>query len=83
MRLIDADELKEYACLVEGICYYGGCPQYTAVSVDVIDQTQTIDAVPVVRCGNCKWYDSAFYACLKYGICVDHDFFCADGERRE
>lgn len=45
-----------------------------------IEQAPTIDAVPVVRCGQCKWYDSAFYACSKCGVCVNRDFYCADGE---
>ena len=43
----------------------------------------TIDAVPVVRCGDCKWYDSAFFVCSKCGVCVNRDFFCADGEKEQ
>lgn len=39
------------------------------------------DCVPVVRCKDCKWYDSAFYACSKCGVCVNRDFYCADGEK--
>lgn len=40
-----------------------------------------IDAVPVVRCKDCRWYDSAFYTCTKCCVCVNRDFYCADGER--
>ena len=47
----------------------------------IIEQAPTIDAVPVVRCGDCKWYDSAFSACSKSGLCVTRDFYCADGEK--
>lgn len=49
--------------------------------LNVIAHTPTINAVEVVRCKDCKWYDSAFYVCSKCGVCVDRDFFCADGER--
>ncbi len=47
-------------------------------------EVPTIDAVPVVRCGECKHYNAGF-ECLAegYGIERDPDWFCADGERRE
>lgn len=50
--------------------------------------TQTIDAVPVVRCGECKYRggncgdidnDRWCYQIQRY---VDWDWYCADGERR-
>lgn len=49
----------------------------------------TVDAVPVVRCKECKWWkkyrtDNDWGLCEKHDI--DHpcncDWFCADGERR-
>lgn len=49
--------------------------------IEVIETEPALDAVPVVRCGDCKWYDSAFYACSKCGVCVNRDFYCADGEK--
>ena len=43
---------------------------------------EMLDKEPeLVLCGDCKWYDSAFYVCSKCGVCVNRDFYCADGER--
>lgn len=85
MRLIDADKLvdalydNEFATL---------CP-LDEVS-GVIDEAPTVDAVPVVRCRDCKKsgltefgkrYCSepmgAFYGCIP----VEDDFFCSGGKR--
>ena len=45
------------------------------------------DAVPVVRCRDCQWFDANgdYYDayCDKNGISVEEDFFCADGERKD
>ena len=51
----------------------------------LIDECPTIDAVPVVRCKECKHNKN--YGCthLRHGrsyIGITEDFFCADGERR-
>lgn len=51
----------------------------------------TIDAVPVVRCKDCKncYFasnrvpDERSYACGKHGIDIVPDWFCADGVKRE
>ena len=58
---------------------------------DDVDNFQTIDAVPVVRCKDCKHRDPEDHGCdcaghemLKGGfIPMPDDWFCADGERRE
>lgn len=50
---------------------------------EAIMQYPAVDAVPVVRCGECRWYDSAFYCCSKCGVCVNRDFYCADGARMD
>ena len=44
----------------------------------------TIDAVPVVRCKDCKHYNAGF-ECLRegYGIEYPQDWYCADGERKD
>lgn len=76
MRPIDADALFEHKVYAETPTISGDF-----VPGFVIDRAPTIDAVPVVRCGDCKWYDSAFYACSKCGVCVNRDFYCADGEK--
>ena len=44
--------------------------------------------VPVVRCGECKWwftdknYDG-LYRCANVGLCTRANWFCADGEKKE
>ena len=52
----------------------------TALSVlEELDAAPTIDAVPVVRCKDCKYF--------KTRLCENEDnyddWFCADGERKE
>ena len=47
MRLIDADELT-FDRLTDSICQ--------GQAEDVVAEAPTIDAVPVVRCGECKYY---------------------------
>lgn len=46
-----------------------------------------VDAVEVVRCGECKHsYEEIGGRTCTYGVCVDclvaEDFFCADGKRK-
>lgn len=44
-----------------------------------------VDAVEVVRCKDCKWYDGA-ECCERNGIFVGFvadKFFCYDGDRKE
>ena len=49
--------------------------------------TVKVDAIPLVRCRDCKWceypvYNSTKYGCKLFDRCVKGDWFCADGERR-
>ena len=75
MRLIDADALMQNAD------YKGKHDILTAF--DVVS-APTIDAVHVVRCGECKHYNAGFECLIEgYGIERPKDWFCADGERRE
>lgn len=49
MRLIDADALKKY------------CEeQWIPTNFDAIDAQPTVDAVPVIRCKECKHYDGYY-----------------------
>ena len=70
MRLIEADALIEEA-LAEGA--------YGYVDVKQIADAPTVDAVPVVRCKDCKYF--------KTWLCQNEDnsdnWFCADGERKD
>ena len=78
-RLIDANKLKEKAepeeVTGEGIVY-----------VQDIDEAPTVDAVEVVRCKDCRWYNpKGGVAGQKTIICSyqPKDFFCAYGERKD
>ena len=73
MRPIDADALKKKISDV-----YENKNIY-----QMIDEIPTVDAVPVVRCKECKHYKGGicFFTMRRHGL---HDnWFCADGERRD
>lgn len=81
MRLIDADKLvdmlydNEFAAL---------CP-LDEVS-GVIDACPTVDAVPVVRCRECKYTYTdgcGYLACVKSGLYPDENDYCSRGKRRD
>ena len=52
-----------------------------------LDAMPTIDAVPVVRCNDCKHHevfkDGANGWCNGHGCQTDVTYFCADGERKD
>lgn len=84
MRLIDADRLLNHA-----IAFFTGCHtsilQFSYVS-DMIINAPTVDAVPVVRCKECKHMrrDNVGVFCKVwhgYNGCGE-DGFCSYGERR-
>lgn len=62
---------------------------YSRVEWEDIVYAPTIDAVPVVRCKDCKQFE---HIEKEVGVCIDkygsvcgvhrNDWFCADGERR-
>lgn len=53
------------------------------VDREVVRKAPKVDAVEVVRCKECKWYDSVFVGCTKSRFCPEPDFFCACGEKRD
>ena len=93
MRLIDADAFEE---LFEKQIEYGATDIFDAVD-DALQDTPTIDAVPVIRCKDCKHRGG--YNCPMYHTetslddldgfddytvdRTDGDGFCHRGERRE
>ena len=83
MRLIDADALKEG--LKEKM--YGHPFNRNFLSI-VVDSAPTIDAVPVVRCRECKWWqedDDIGHCDNPDGLdnYAKPDDFCSYGERKE
>ena len=79
MRLIDADALKTKAIKCETFKLYDVPVFLKAVGTKEIDRAPTVDAVPVVRCKDCKYF--------KTRLCENEDnyddWFCADGERKD
>lgn len=81
LRLIDADKLEKQE-------YWGNERCFDYVDAEDIDNAPTVDAVPVVRCKDCKhsWEDLGGLTC-SHGVCVDcvvlGDFYCANGERKK
>lgn len=90
MRLIDADALETHEQLEPM-----GNGQYEYVEVvykDDIDDAPTVDAIEVVRCKDCRHWHREIYNGIEYfnfNSCDlkhygdGHNFYCADGERRE
>lgn len=58
---------------------YGLMDGYCIVGIS----TPTVDAVPVVRCKDCQWFENDGYHCVYLNTWVDEDHFCSCGERRE
>lgn len=91
-RLIDADALikawRKKHNIKEGDCGavftgYSEIPR-------LIDEQQPVDAVPVVRCKDCKYmtehYDTdgnvPYWTCSEWDSGTDYDGFCHYAERR-
>ena len=83
MRLIDADALIADSCR--------DCPEElrkrcktepACADTKFLFEIPTVDAVPVVRCKECKWTGGDF-VCYR-GVMVQHkpEDFCSYGERR-
>ena len=85
MRLIDADALKA-RIMVDAPDFMGGGSSITKAFIMAMvgsnAATPTIDAVPVVRCRDCKWYDERISMCDNLGLPREQTFFCADGRKR-
>lgn len=92
-RLIDADAYKHILNGWLSETYsgrYGSENEGAAIFCCIcqLDDAPTVDAVPVVRCRDCRnSYEGIDGRICSYGPCVDcvvpDDFFCRFGERRE
>ena len=98
MRLIDADRLNKPIYAEEdnitgsGMSYDEICGYNDGIDIawNKIDQAPTIDAVPVVRCRDCKFGDwdsepNDAMVCMrtKDGFWRSGNDFCSFGERKE
>lgn len=89
MRLVDA-EAKGLLMELSTYSRYTGIDEAPIeTAVDAIHQAPTIDAVPVVRCADCKcWTEWAngTGSCSRFAldwIGTDADDFCSFGERED
>lgn len=88
MRLVDADT-------VVTIQVYDDMTEETDTKkmtiAEAIDEWSdegcppTVDAVEVVRCKDCRWFENDGYHtnCQIMRFCVEADDYCSKGERRE
>ena len=88
MRLIDADALKTKAETIQTIDCWHMRTEKQAVLVEHIDTAPTIDAIPVVRCKDCIYYQDNNDGYPHDGCrwrpdeTPDADDFCSFGERK-
>ena len=81
MRLIDADKLHYIRKL-----FGDSDKSEVVVFAKKIDKAPTVDAVPVIRCKDCKcWGKPNGWNgwCDKHSILVEADDFCSSAERKE
>lgn len=78
MRLIDAENTN----LIDAIGRNAFRDRQDII--DLINNQPTVDAVPVVRCKDCKYHDEGenyIYCCALQTKCPDDaEFFCKYGE---
>lgn len=96
MRLIDADRFEAFCTGIPDWADADSFMQGIDEVIYEIDNAPTVNAVEVVRCKDCRYYeimqlkrDGTDDRRYKPSLCVlhnrnfDEDYFCADGERRE
>ena len=87
-RLIDANALLRHKRKMSG-ADFGGEFWDEAVLASDIKNAPTVDAVPVVRCKDCKYYEihkpKVLENCERNGyiIPMKPDDFCSYGERKD
>ena len=86
MRLIDANALLRHKRKMSG-AEFGGEFWDEAVLASDIKSAPTVDAVPVVRCKDCKWLYSEMgnYCCRSHRglVRICENSFCSYGERKD
>lgn len=78
-RLIDADALMNLYAENEFSSDMGD-------AMEMLDHFPTVDAVPVIRCKDCKWYEMGEEEtyCRELGIFnTDYTSYCSYAKRKE
>lgn len=86
MRLIDGDKLQEFPIRANRCDKEHANKHFINGIESVMEYAEllpTVDAVPVVRCKECKWAGGDF-VCYR-GVMVQHkpEDFCSYGKRKE
>ena len=94
MRVIDADAMKRV--YQEVLCSHVACIDCSFFMDDkycrfetMLSEAPTINAIPVVRCRECKYrfknngHDKSGCPIIDANIWMDDDDFCSHGERKE
>ena len=90
MRLIDADNFEVYPYTFTSLDFEAGVWSV----LEKLDAAPTIDAVPVVRCKDCKYHyweqEPCYGKTVQYcelphmrGVEVFKEFFCYYGKRKD
>ena len=88
VRLIDADVLEravqasiaEYADVYTGEMIFG----MRSVVFYATNGAPTVDAVPVIRCKDCKYYEDDIGDCIGFGdTYVTEEEYCSRARRKE
>ena len=86
MRPIDGDSLMK-TVFNDVVLVDGEVKGVGLILAETVDKAPTIDAVPVVRCRECKHHEDEeigmVYCPNALGGWVGENWFCADGERKE
>lgn len=77
-RLIDEKELEKQIKEV----FENTNPVLMGQMLRWVRKQKTIDAVPVIRCKDCKFWDDDFNWCDRKAVRMQEDDFCSYGERK-
>lgn len=86
-RLIDVDKLiSSLGWLVESGMTGNKTKAVLKLAIQTADGQPTVDAVEVIRCKDCRYYDAENHNCLDelgYARVWEEDDYCSFAERRE
>lgn len=88
--LIDRQAVIEILATMQGRCTSKSALIQNSKIWQQIKDMPSVDAVPVVRCKDCKYLDESLAVGSWDGACkywkthsTDYDWFCSNGKRRE
>ena len=79
-RLIDADALKKKYTMVIKRTSPSAIMERPAILLEDVDEAPTIDAVEVVRCKDCRWFDKTEDSSYGYCHAMKHAYLSKNWE---